>query len=33
MFYQGRKVGSNTLRSGVWMNFVPHSASGAGNKQ
>jgi cytoskeletal protein CcmA (bactofilin family) len=33
IFYQGRKVGANTIQSGTWMNFVPHSASGADGKE
>ncbi len=32
MFYQGRKVASATLQSGVWMSFVANSRSGASNK-
>jgi cytoskeletal protein CcmA (bactofilin family) len=33
IFYQGRKVAQNTIESGAWMNFVPQSSGGAGDKE
>ena len=33
IFYQGRKVSPKTIESGVWMNFVPQSPSGASDHQ
>lgn len=32
IFYQGRKVAPRTVEAGAWMNFVPQSTSGAGDK-
>lgn len=32
IYYQGRKVGTNVIDSGVWMSFVPQSGAGAATK-